>query len=106
MATKTKCESEKMVLVEGMWIAESKADGRRAAKADERRRHNEMLAALSKTRRDEVRKLKDENWSEADITQKFLREETEAARSRGFIEVTPRIRRTSELPYGEAIMFH
>ena len=106
MAQKKNSNSEKMVLVEGVWTPESKAEGRRAAKADQRRRHAAMEAALQKTRDEEVNELREAKWTDDEIRQYFLAREAEEAKAHGFIQPTPRIKRTSELPFGPGVMFH
>lgn len=98
--------SEKMVCVAGMMIPESKVEGRMSALANGRRIKAEKEAALAATRREEKEKMRKAGWSDDEITQHFLAMENEEARSHGFFEPTPRIKRTSELPYGPAVMFH
>lgn len=102
---KKNIKNEKMVLVEGKWIAESKAEGRRAAIANGRRINIEMKAALSETRRDEVRELREKGWSEDEISQHFLARNAEEATSHGFIRPA-RAFRAPKVNYGPSLMFH
>lgn len=100
-----KKNNEKMVLVEGKWIAESKAEGRRAAIANGHRIHKAMTAALSETRRDEVRELREKGWTEDEITQHFLAQNAEVAASHGFIRPA-RVFRATKKQWGPTMMFH
>ena len=100
-----KKNNEKMVLVEGMWIAESKAEGRRAALANGRRINQEMTTSIRETRRDEVRQMRENGWTEDEITQHFLQENAEVASSHGFIR-TARAFRAPKVNYGPGVMFH
>lgn len=98
-------KKEKMVLVEGMWIAESKAAGRRAAKAEEKRRYAATAAALAKTHQKDVEKLRREGCTESEITQHFLTENAEVAASHGFIRPARSVR-AGKRQWGSGLMFH
>lgn len=103
---KKNISTEKMVVINGVAVPASKAEGRMKALANGRRIRAEKDAALAATRREEKRELRENGWTDSEITQKFLVEETEMARARGFIQTTSRIKRTSELPFGSGLMFH
>lgn len=98
--------SEKMVCVAGMMVPESKAEGRMKALANGRRIRAEKDTALAATRREETEQMRKTGWTESEITQHFLSREAEEAKARGFIYPSPRIKRTSELPFGPGVMFH
>ena len=101
-----KKNSEKMVCVAGMMVPESKVAGRLQALANGRRIKSEKDAALAATRQEEIEQMHKAGWTDDEIRQHFLEREAEEAKAHGFINVTPRIKRTSELPFGSGIMFH
>ena len=101
-----KTTNEKMVCVAGMMIPESKVEGRMKALANGRRIKSEKDAALAATRREETEQMHKAGWTDDEIRQYFLAREAEEAKAHGFIQPTPRIKRTSELPFGSGVMFH
>jgi hypothetical protein len=98
--------SEKMVCVAGVYVTADKVEGRLQALANGRRIAAAKNASLNETRKDEIRELKDAGWTDAEITQKFLLEEAETAKSHGFIHPTPRTYRAPKVPFGGGVMFH
>lgn len=77
--------NEKMVVINGVAVPMSKAEGRLKALATGRRIHNEMTSALAATRNEEIREFREKGWTEDEITQHFLQENAETAASHGFI---------------------
>ncbi len=67
-------KKEKMVYVEGMWVAISKAEGRRKAKSQGRA----VIALLAEDQSKEDQALRDANYSEEDIN--CMRSATRIAR--------------------------
>ena len=100
-----KQKKEKMVLVAGVMVPESKVAGRLNALANGRRIHNEMTSALKETRQDEVRQMREAGWTEDEITQHFLQENAETAASHGFIRPA-RVFRAPKVNFGPGVMFH
>lgn len=98
-------KSEKMVLVEGVWVPESRAAGRRAAKAEEKRRYAATAAALAQTHREDVERLRRDGCSESEITQYFLAEDAATAESHGFIHPARSIK-AGKRQWGSGLMFH
>ena len=97
---------EKMVLVAGMMVPESKVAGRLNALSNGHRIKSDKDAALAATRRDETEKMRKAGWSEDEIRQHFLAEDAATARSHGFFEPATRIKRTPAGTYAPGIMFH
>ncbi len=100
-----KQKKEKMVLVAGVMVPESKVAGRLNALANGCRIHNEMTSALKETRQDEVRQMREAGWKEDEITQHFLQENAETAASHGFIRPA-RVFRAPKVNFGPGVMFH
>ena len=100
-----KQKKEKMVLVAGVMVPESKVAGRLNALANGCRIHNEMTSALKETRQDEVRQMREAGWKEDEITQHFLAQNAEMAASHGFIRPA-RVYRVPKRNYGNGLMFH
>ena len=98
-------KKEKMVLVEGVWVIESKAAGRRAAKAEEKRRYAATAAALAQTHQKDVEKLRSEGCTESEITQHFLAENAEVAASHGFIRPARSVK-VGKRQWGPTMMIH
>lgn len=100
-----KKNNEKMVLVEGKWIAESKAEGRRAAIANGRRIKSDLNASLKETHQDEVRQLREAGYTDDEIALHFNAQNAEAAASHGFIRPA-RVFRETKKQWGPTMMFH
>ena len=98
-------KNEKMVMVCGMLVPESKVEGRLAALAKGQKINKAMNDSLKEPRREEVRELREAGWKEDEITQKFLLENAEAAASHGFIRPA-RVYRAPKKNYGNGLMFH
>lgn len=93
--------NEKMVLVEGKWIAESKAEGRRAAIANARR----IKSELKEAHQDEVRQLREAGYTDDEIVLHLNAQNAEAAASHGFIRPA-RVFRETKKQWGPVMMFH
>lgn len=100
-----KKNNEKMVLVEGKWIAESKAEGRRVAIANGRRIKSDLNASLKETHQDEVRQLREAGYTDDEIALHFNAQNAEAAASHGFIRPA-RVFRETKKQWGPTMMFH
>lgn len=99
--------SEKMVVINGVSVPMSKAEGRIKALANGRRIKDEKDASLAATRREETEQMRKAGWADSEITQYFLSRENEEARSHGFIQPTPRTYRAPKVPFvGGGVMFH
>ena len=98
-------KNEKMVMVCGMLVPESKVEGRLMALAHGREINQAMNNSLRETRRNEVRQLREDGWKEDEITQKFLQENAEFSASHGFIRPA-RVYRAPKRNYGNGLMFH
>lgn len=95
--------SEKMVMVCGMIIPESKVEGRRAALAHGRRIQATMQASLRETRQDEIRQLREAGWKEDEITLHLNAASAETAVSHGFIQPA-RVVRECKRQWGPTMM--
>lgn len=96
---------EKMVCVAGMMIPESKVEGRMKALANGRRIKSEKDAALAATRNEEKRKLREDGWTEDEISQHFLAQNAETAASHGFIRPARSVK-VGKRQWGATMMIH
>lgn len=97
--------SEKMVVINGMMVPESKAEGRMKALANGRRIRAEKDTALAATRREETEQMHKAGWTDDEIRQHFLTENAEVAASHGFIRPA-RSFRAGKRQWGPTMMIH
>ncbi|MBQ4400237.1 MAG: hypothetical protein II830_02955 [Alphaproteobacteria bacterium] len=98
-------KKEKMVVINGVAVPMSKAEGRLRALANGRRIKAEKDASLAATRRDEIEKMRKAGWSEDEIRQHFLTENAEVAASHGFIRPARSVR-AGKRQWGPTMMIH
>lgn len=97
--------NEKMVVINGVAVPMSKAEGRLRALANGRRIKAEKDASLAATRREETEQMLKAGWTESEITQHFLVQNAETAVSHGFIRPARSVR-VGKRQWGPTMMIH
>ena len=95
--------NEKMVVINGVAVPMSKAEGRLRALANGRRIKAGMQMSLKQTRQDEIRQLREAGWQEDEITLHLNAASAETAVSHGFIQPT-RVVREVKKQWGPTMM--